>query len=142
MDSRVLVVPVVLNTTCTILYRGTMVVPGTHVLQYVPWYTCTIVLVPGTCSHTKKVFNSSRYTCMVPLVPMVPMGTRVPWYQMVHSTYTSTYTCTYVHVYVLIMLCHNFLIGKGHTCALRTTCVRTYVRTYVLHVYLEVRTNK
>ncbi len=31
---------------------------------------------------------------------------------------------TYVHVYVLLMLCHNFLIGKGHTsCALRTTCV-------------------
>jgi hypothetical protein len=24
------------------------------------------------------------------------------------------------------MLCHNFLIGKGHTCALRTTCVHTY----------------
>jgi hypothetical protein len=22
------------------------------------------------------------------------------------------------------MLCHNFLIGKGHTCALRTTCTR------------------
>jgi hypothetical protein len=30
-----------------------------------------------------------------------------------------TYTCTYV----LVMVCHNFLIGKGHTCALRTTCV-------------------
>ena len=49
------------------------------------------------------------------------------------------------------MLCHNFLIGRGHTCALRTTCVwrihvrtrvRTYVRTYV-HVYIRtyVRTN-
>jgi hypothetical protein len=34
-------------------------------------------------------------------------GTRVPWY-----TYSSM--CTYV------MLCHNFLIGKGHTCALYT----------------------
>ncbi len=29
----------------------------------------------------------------------------------------------YMVPYVLIMLCHNFLIGKGHTCALRTTCV-------------------
>jgi hypothetical protein len=36
--------------------------------------------------------------------------------------YSSTYTCV-PFVYVLIMLCHNFLIGKGHTCALRTTCV-------------------
>ncbi len=30
---------------------------------------------------------------------------------------------TWVRTYVLIMLCHNFLIRKGHTCALRTTCV-------------------
>jgi hypothetical protein len=38
-------------------------------------------------------------------------------------------TCTYV----LIMLCHNFLIGKGHTCALRTTYMcSTMVRTRVL----------
>jgi hypothetical protein len=22
-----------------------------------------------------------------------------------------------------VLICHNFLIGKGHTCALRTTCV-------------------
>ncbi len=33
--------------------------------------------------------------------------------------------------YILTMLCHNFLIGKGHTCALRTTCVLgTYTSTY------------
>ncbi len=52
------------------------------------------------------------------------------------------------------MLCHNFLIGKGHTCALRTTCVlggytaasvyvRTRVRMYVLYtctVHVYVRT--
>ncbi len=32
----------------------------------------------------------------------------------------------------IIRLCHNFLIGKGQTCALRTTCVRTRVRTVPL----------
>jgi hypothetical protein len=36
---------------------------------------------------------------------------------------------TYVHVRTYIMLCHSFLIGKGHT----------YVRTYV-HMYVRVRT--
>ncbi len=28
------------------------------------------------------------------------------------------------------MLCHNFLIGKGHTCALRTTCVLVKAKHY------------
>jgi hypothetical protein len=55
----------------------------------------------------------------------------------------------YVPWYVLIMLCHNFLIGKGHTCALRTTCGLVfclYVRTHVMYVrtiwyvYVYVRT--
>ncbi len=58
------------------------------------------------------------------------------WY---HGTYTCTHTCgAYVHVYVLVMSCHNFLIGKGHTCALRTTCVQytcTYVVPWYVHVY-------
>ncbi len=56
----------------------------------------------------------------------------VPWY-------SSTMVHVYVRAYVLIMLCHNFLIGKGHTCARRTTSVLggyTAVRTYyVLRTY-------
>ncbi len=43
------------------------------------------------------------------------------------------------------MLCHNFLIGKERTCALRTTCVEgvhvsTYVRTTRAVFYLVVCT--
>jgi hypothetical protein len=83
------------------------------------------------------------------------------WYLVRLRVRTYTYTCTYVPVYVRtynvmsqlyqwylpygIMLCHNFLIGKGHTCALRTTCVLggyTYTCTYhgaytctMVHVY-------
>ncbi len=44
----------------------------------------------------------------------VPFGTY-------HGTMVLEYLGTYTHV--LIMLCHDFLIGKGHPCALRTTCV-------------------
>jgi hypothetical protein len=55
--------------------------------------------------------------------------------------------CTENHVYVrTIMLCHNFLIGKGHTCAPRTTCVlggytaasasvHVYLRSAYVHIY-------
>jgi hypothetical protein len=49
---------------------------------------------------------------------------------------TSVLVRTYVRTYHGIMLCHNFLIGKGHTCVLRTYCTYTYVRTsgtYVLY---------
>jgi hypothetical protein len=71
---------------------------------------------------------------------------RVPWY----GVYTCVPWYRYVrNVYVLLMLCHNFLIGKGHTCALRTTCVfctyvrvRTYRGTYVralVHVFHGTR---
>jgi hypothetical protein len=56
---------------------------------------------------------------------MVLSSTMVPF-----GTYcTRVRTCVRtVRTYVLKMLCHNFLIGKGRTCALRTTCA--YVRTY------------
>jgi hypothetical protein len=51
---------------------------------------------------------------------------------------TRTYVRTIMVLEYLIMLCHNFLIGKGHTCALRTyewyTC--TYTCTMV-HGVLE-----
>ncbi len=63
-------------------------------------------------------------------------------------TYVRTYTCTYLpiwynvtsqlsdwiraHRYQWYVRRHNFLIGKGHTCALRTTFPCTYVRTYVM----------
>jgi hypothetical protein len=45
--------------------------------------------------------------------PTEPHGTRV----------RTKYVRTRVRTRVLLMLCHNFLIGNGHTCALRTTCV-------------------
>jgi hypothetical protein len=49
----------------------------------------------------------------------------LPMVLSLHGTY---YVCTCVkHTWFSyvrsIMLCHNFLIGKGHTCAPRTTCV-------------------
>ena len=47
----------------------------------------------------------------------IATGTRVRTYVV------RTYVRTRVRTYMAIMLCHNFLIGKGHTCALRTTCV-------------------
>jgi hypothetical protein len=41
-----------------------------------------------------------------------------------YNVKSQLYEHGYLHVYVRpIMLCHNFLIGKRHTCALRTTCV-------------------
>jgi hypothetical protein len=56
----------------------------------------------------------------------------VPWYIRTRVPLVRTYNvmsqlsdCVYVRTYhgTYIMLCHNFLIGKGHTCAPRTTCV-------------------
>ncbi len=76
-----------------------------HVHVYVPWYHC---------------WYSSTYTCTYSsvLYHMVPLGLEyVPWYTF--TVRTRTYGTR-----VLIMLCHNFLIGKGHT------------YRYVLHVYV------
>ncbi len=47
-------------------------------------------------------------------------GTRVPLVPLVRTMVPLVRTTGTYHG---IMLCHNFLIGKGHTCALRTTCV-------------------
>ncbi len=74
-------------------------------------YTCTYT---WTYSSTTGTVASA---CVLVVFEMLYVHTRVPvhvcipWYQV------------RVRTYVLIMLCHNFLIGKGHTCALRTTCV-------------------
>jgi hypothetical protein len=66
--------------------------------------------------------TTSRYTTYV----HVYHGTCVvPWYS---STMVHVYHCTYV----LIMSCHNFLIGKVHVYLhVQYQLVRTMVRTYV-----------
>jgi hypothetical protein len=77
----------------------------------------TIVRTIVRTTLSQKQLEIQALSTMVGMGTWYLHGTRailVPWYQMVR---------TRVRTYVLIMLCHNFLIGKGHTCALRTTCV-------------------
>jgi hypothetical protein len=93
-----------------------------------------------TCTSVRSTYHSTY----------VPNGTyvRTIWYVLrtrvrtynVMSHMCSTYVRTYhmVRTYLWyvrtyqhgIMLCHNFLIGKGHTCTYTCTYVRTRVRTY------------
>jgi len=82
---------------------------------------------PYTCSHGTNGttgtlvpwYGTSRYMCTYQCYHNQYHGTMVHIYVLRYSTHVRTR----VRTYVLIMLCHNFLIGKGHTCALRTTCV-------------------
>ena len=57
--------------------------------------------------------------------------------ETLRRTKRTSNTHWYCSTYVLIMLCHNFLIGKGHACALRTTCVLG-VRVRYVHVYARL----
>jgi hypothetical protein len=84
-----------------------------------------------------RTYVRTYYMCMyhgsVRLRTYVDNGTRrmpdeLPWYQW------------YVHVYHGIKLRHDFLIGKGHTCAPRTAYVRATYQWYVRTVPY-VRTN-
>jgi hypothetical protein len=117
---------------------------GIRVRTRIPWYTCTYVRT--YYGHSWSTMMVAIPRCEVVFETPWYHGTRVPygsvpWYQWYHGTmvpyghvYSYICTCTipvvpvvrtwYVRTtYVLVMLCHNFLIGKGHTCALRTTCV-------------------
>jgi hypothetical protein len=96
-----------------------------------------------------RTYQCYHYLKTIPCIPVVRI--RVRTYTCTYvRTMVRTYTCTYninsktygTRVwYVLIMLCRNFGTGKGHTRALRTTCVlgvpwytctysSTMVRTY------------
>ncbi len=105
----------VTGTTIPLRTHGTVHV-RTYVRTYVhvrTWYAPT---VRGTY-HTlvRRTYVLRTY-----------VRTRVRTYYV--GTCMCTYTCS-VHVYyVRTYICHNFLIGKGHTCAQRRTmCVlRTY----------------
>jgi hypothetical protein len=102
---------------CTYHY-GTRVRTMVHVYYpMVPWYSSTMVCLDLASYHEYHWYAT---------------GMALPWYHWYRTNGTNgTHVCTrvrtmvhvYVRTYVLIMLCHNFLIGKGHTCALRTTCV-------------------
>ncbi len=102
---------------CSVHYIRTYV--RTHV--YVPWYHGTMVHVyhkmvlarvpgyRGTMYVLQYHYGTYGHIICIAIRTMVPLVRT---------------NGTMVHVYVplvLRMLCHNFLFGKGHTCALRTT---------------------
>jgi hypothetical protein len=100
--------------TCTMLSRG---------YDYAPWYNGTLWHTIGTVRTMVRqvVFEVLQYTFTyhgICTYHGTYRGTMV-------RTYVSPLHLTRVRTYVLIMLCHNFLIGKGHT-------VHVYVHVYVL----------
>jgi hypothetical protein len=121
----------------------TRTTPMDHTMAIVPevpgWYTIPVYVRTYvrtyTCTYTYNVMSQLSDWKRAHMCTHVCFG-RIHGSQLreyVRTYHGSTYQW-YVHVYVLIMLCHNFLIGKGYTCALRTTCVlggytaRTYVQ--------------
>jgi hypothetical protein len=80
------------------------------------WYVRvrTYVRTYYTCTYLKCYVTTSVYHG-----PMDPY--QYVYVRTYHGVYV--YVRTYVRTTIGIMLFHNFLIGKGHTCALRTTCV-------------------
>ncbi len=88
----------------------------TYVRTYVPW-----------SYHVVRSTYVSYVSTRVPWCQMVPVRTMVFSYLVGHSGTVRTY-----YGVMGPMLCHNFLIGKGHTCAPRTMCV-TYVPTRILY---------
>jgi hypothetical protein len=111
--------------TCTYTCTGIHYVPSytMYVHVYVSVYYVRTINAPW---YLVPWYHGTRDWSTVVHVPWY-----VPWYVRTYQWYVR------VRTYVLIMLCHNFLIGKGHTCALRTTCVlggtrvRTRVRTNI-----------
>jgi hypothetical protein len=93
-------------------YHGTIGTMGTMVR--------TRVLI-GTMVHTLTLYlyhgNTRVRTRVRTMVATIHVCCTyvLPWYVSTHVRTVGTY--------VLKMLCHNFLIGKGHTCALRSTYV-------------------
>jgi hypothetical protein len=86
------------------------------------------------------VYVHVHHIGMVPMVPFGTMSTRVPWYT---CTRTSTMVRTimvplwyYMCTVPLVMLCHNFLIGKGQRVSTESTTngimLCSYYQWYVL----------
>ncbi len=121
------VVPcMVLRVTYTYTYVHMCTHHGTRVLEY-----CTRVPYGTTLSQKRLEIQALRCngdTVGVRTYVHVYYVRTYQWYVYVLIMSRIQCTCVrtrvqYVRTYILIMLCHNFLIGKGHTGALRTTCV-------------------
>ncbi len=90
---------------------------------------CACLATFSTAEHTR--LQSER--CDIPLSQWYRLRVRTPCILPKHTWFSSAHVC---RTYVLIMVCHNFLIGKGHTCALRTTCVLVHVYQSTIPVML------
>jgi hypothetical protein len=86
-------------------------------------------MVPGVLTTTRNTYDVPWYVHVYKYNIISKVHVYVPWYVpcvVLFSVYHGS-TCvqyvrgTYVPM-VLIMLCHNFLIGKGHMCTENHVC--------------------
>ncbi len=109
-----------------------MAIPVWHTIYH---FASAMVYVYVQIYHTRMVTLSPKIVYVRTVHVYVPVSytlsqkrleIQVHVYTVYHGSTNGTYlfgTCVRTYQMVRIILCHNFLIGKGHTCALRTTCV-------------------